>query len=308
MSKIALIFNPNARKGRGGKKFLSDIKSVMDGRGEIIVTENVKDIPRAISRLKDIDFNVLGLYGGDGTAFHTLTNYIQQDGYRPLPQVLLLRGGTMNVVMAYFKSGLSPSEMFRKLLEKAQKGEPFETVPVNLLRVNDYYGFTVGLAMPAKLVAAYQEGGDIGMNKSFRITARLIASSLVEGEYSRRLFAPMPARLWVEGKEAPLKSFSLIMASTINNCGFGFHPFYRAEEKPGCFHLMATDEKPGRIVRHIGSFRKAEAVKGLSVVDEVAKEVRVEFPEPGKVMMEGEFFEAREVVIRTGPRINLIVG
>jgi hypothetical protein len=71
---------------------------------------------------------------------------------------------------------------------------------------------------------------------------------------------------------------------------------------------MATDEKPGRIVRHIGSFRKAEAVKGLSVVDEVAKEVRVEFPEPGKVMMEGEFFEAREVVIRTGPRINLIVG
>ncbi|MCX5859146.1 MAG: diacylglycerol kinase family protein [Proteobacteria bacterium] len=303
-----MIFNPNARKGRGGKKFLSDIKSVMGGRGEIIVTENVQDIPRAISRLKDIDFNVLGLYGGDGTAFHTLTNYIQQDGYRPLPQVLLLRGGTMNVVMAYFKSGLGPSEMFKKLLEKAQKGEPFETVPVNLLRVNDYYGFTVGLAMPAKLVAAYQEGGDIGMNKSFRITARLIASSLVEGEYSRRLFAPMPARLWVEGKEAPLKSFSLIMASTINNCGLGFHPFYRAEEKPGFFHFLATDEKPGRIVRHIGSFRKAEAIKGLSVVDEVASQVRMEFPEPGKVMMEGEFFEASEVVIRTGPRINLIVG
>lgn len=308
MSKIALIFNPNARKGRGGKKFLSDIKSVMDGRGEIIVTENVQDIPRAISRLKDIDFSVLGLYGGDGTAFHTLTNYIQQDGYRPLPQVLLLQGGTMNVVMAYFKSGVGPSEMFKKLLAKAQKGEPFETVPVNLLRVNDNYGFTVGIAMPAKLVAAYQEGGDIGINKSFRVTARLIGSSLVEGEFARRLFTPIPAKLFVDGKEAPLKSFSAIIASTINNCGFGFHPFYRAEEKPGCFHLLATDEKPGRIVRHIASIRKAEAVKGLSLIDEVASQVRVELPEPGKVMMEGEFFEARDVVIRTGPRINLIVG
>ncbi len=308
MNKIALIFNPNARKGRGGKKFLSEVKSVMDGQGEIIVTESVQDIPRAISRLKNIDFNVLGLYGGDGTAFHTLTNYIQQDGYRPIPQVLLLRGGTMNVVLAYFKNGLGPAEMFRKLLEKAQKGEAFETVPVNLLRVNDNYGFTVGIAMPAKLVAAYQEGGDVGMSKSIRVTARLIASSLVEGEFSRRLYAPLPGRLWVEGKEAPLKSFSAIVASTINNCGFGFHPFYRAEEKPGCFHLLATDEQPGRIVRNIGSFRKAEASKGLSMVDEVASQVRIELPEPTKVMMEGEFFEAREVEIRTGPRINLIIG
>lgn len=308
MSKIALIFNPNARKGRGGKKFLSEVKSVMDGQGEIIVTESVKDIPKAISRLKNVDFNVLGLYGGDGTAFHTLTSYIHQDGYRPIPKVLLLRGGTMNVVLAYFKNGTGPAEMFKSLLEKARKGEPFETVPVNLLRVNDYYGFTVGLAMPAKLVAAYQEGGDIGINKAIRITARLIASSIVEGEYSRRLFAPVPARLWVEGKEAPLKSFSAILASTINNVGFGFHPFYRAEEKPGCFHLLATDEKPGRIVRNIRSLRKAEAVKNLSLMDEVASCVRVELPEPCKVMMEGEFFEAREVEIRTGPRINLIVG
>ena len=308
MSKIALIFNPNARKGRGGKKFLSEVKSLIDGQGEIIVTESVKDIPKAISRLKNIDFNVLGLYGGDGTAFHTLTNYIHQDGYRPIPKILLLRGGTMNVVLAYFKSGLGPAEMFKKLLVKAKKGESFETVPVNLLQVNDHYGFTVGLVMPAKLVAAYQEGGDIGINKSFRITARLIASSLVEGEYSRRLFAPVQAKLWVEGKEAPLKSFSLIIASTINNLGFGFHPFYRAEEKPGCFHLLATDEKPGRIVRHIRSIRKAEAIKNVSLVDEVASRVRVELSEPGKVMMEGEFFDAREVEIRTGPRIDLIVG
>jgi diacylglycerol kinase family enzyme len=105
-----------------------------------------------------------------------------------------------------------------------------------------------------------------------------------------------------------LKSFSAILASTINNVGFGFHPFYRAEEKPGCFHLLATDEKPGRIVRNIRSLRKAEAVKNLSLLDEVASCVRVELPEPGKVMMEGEFFEAREVEIRTGPRINLVVG
>ena len=307
MENFVVIFNPNAQKGKLGRKCFQYVEELMDGVGELIVTETLDDLPRAISRLRERPVDVLGLCGGDGTFSLTLSQYFSQIGTDSIPKVLFLRGGTMNAILSHFNHRVNLRKALKNLVEKKQEGGSFETVGVDMLKMNGHYGFTAGMMMPANLVAAYHAGGDLGLNKAIRVTTRLIASAMVEGDFSREMFSARSVRLWVDGRESPQKVFSVILASTINYVGLGFRPFHQAGTKSGHFHVLATDEKPSKLVGKIGNLLRSEPIHGVNIVDELARSVRVESPDTLNILLDGEFFESSTVEISTGPRIEIVL-
>lgn len=305
---FVMIFNPNAQKGKLKKKCFRELTQLMKGVGELIVTERIEDLDRVITGLREKEVDVLGLCGGDGTFSLTLSKYFSLVGTESLPRMLFLRGGTMNAILSHFNCRTAPKKTLRMLVEKKEQGDPWETVRVDMIRVNDHYGFTTGIMMPANLVAAYHEGGEVGLNKAIRVTARLIASAMVEGEFSQEMFSAKSVNLWIDGKEAPQDAFNVILASTINYVGLGFRPFHQAGKKPGYFHFLATDERPSRLVGKIGNLLRSEPLLGVNILDELAQSVRVKSPEPLNVLVDGEFFEAGTVEIAVGPQIEIILG
>ena len=71
---------------------------------------------------------------------------------------------------------------------------------MDLMRVNDKYGFIFGIGVIYRFMQAYYDGAPPSPPKAAWTLARSIGSAVINGGFARKLFARYDAQVTVDGK------------------------------------------------------------------------------------------------------------
>ncbi|HJZ88603.1 MAG TPA: diacylglycerol kinase family protein [Polyangia bacterium] len=223
-----------------------------------------------------------------------------------LPQFGILRGGTVNTVANNLAVRGHPEEILERLVARIRSGRQVPSAPLDLLRVGGMYGFLFGAAMPGRFFEAYYGGPTTGMAWAGALAARTLASGIARGPFARWLFDPIEIEITVDGVTLPTRHFTLIVAATVRNVGIGVKVTYRAGQRPGRFHLVASSLPASRMVVQAARVFGGRPLKGQPHTDVLAARARLRFAEPQTYTLDGDLFRASEVELACGPRLDIL--
>src|SRR5579863_9565155 len=98
MSGIGVVLNPKSRRNLRDPRAEYRLARRLGNHGVVRAARSIDELYHIAEDFRRVDIDVLAISGGDGTNHVTLTGFL--DVYRgaTMPQVALLRGGTMNTV------------------------------------------------------------------------------------------------------------------------------------------------------------------------------------------------------------------
>jgi diacylglycerol kinase family enzyme len=305
MTPIGVVTNPRAR-AVADDPMLPRRLAQIGGRNALVVqTADLDELRQTMAEFAARGVEVVASCGGDGTNLTVLTEMVRAFGEK-LPALAILRGGTVNTVANNLGIRGTPEDILTRLVACRNRGMPEPEEIRALLCVNGSYGFFFGAAMPARFYEEYNRGRT-GLGRAGVMAARITLSSLLGTPYAKRILEPIDARVTVDGQLLANRRWTLLVASTLMNVGLQIRITYRAMERAGHFHLVASGLPPFRLACQLHKAFLARALEGDPHVDRVAREVVLEFERPESFTIDGDLFHASRVSVCTGPRIRLAV-
>jgi diacylglycerol kinase family enzyme len=297
---LGMLVNAHAGSVRRDPQLVARLAAQLP-HGHVIATGRLEEVGPALKTLRERGVSLLALVGGDGTLSGSLTELIES-WPRPLPAILVMRGGTVNTIAAALGARGSPSSSLRRALRGDSR--PRETVR-ELLRVEAEHaaprcGLIFGNGLATRWLQAYYAEPEPGVQAASRVLARAVRSAAVGGDFARNLFEPFTARLSVDGQGVRERSFRLIGASTIADVGLGFRPFLTAGRAPGRFHLLHTGAAPARFVLDLPWLWLGRDAPGSSLHHHNAARVELALARPEAWMIDADVQpETQRLVITT---------
>jgi diacylglycerol kinase family enzyme len=285
----------------------------------------IDELYRIAEDFREVGIDVLAISGGDGTNHVTLTGFI--DVYRgaTMPQVALLRGGTMNTVAnsVGVRRGRPDGLLGRLVRAYAQRGAlELENVERHVMRIGPrgsekcQYGFLFGTGVVHGFLSEYYRRGEPSPLTALQTLTRGIGSALVRGRTIRRMARPFQGSVTIDDGTSETsetrwgpRNFLAVAAGTISHIGLQFKPFHRYAERPETFHLLGIHASPLSFVRELPRIHRAQALRAGKAFEALPRRAilagvdgRVEY------MIDGDLDEVRgELEISIGPRVRLVV-
>ncbi len=255
--------------------------------------------------------DVLGVCGGDGSHFRTLSAMRRVYGDTPLPLFLPLRAGTMNYIarsIGCMHGG--PEHVLSHVVHDYRHGRTHDTVERHLLIVNDEHaGFVVGVGVIVNYLRLYYSEPAPGPVTATRLLARLVASACTGTSLVRGVFRRVEADLDCDEERVPFRTFTVVLAGTITHVALGFKPMYLAARKRHHFHLLAGPIGPLRLARKIVRFHKGFPLEEPDFYDNLARTAVMQFATPTSFMMDGDILDpVPAITMKTGPMLSMIRG
>lgn len=288
--------------------------------GVVRMARSVDELYRIAHDFRRDDIDVLAISGGDGTNHVTLTGFLDVYAGATMPQVALLRGGTMNTVansVGVQRGG--PEGLLGRLMRAyAERAfSPLQNVERHVMRVapcdggsRAYFGFLFGTGVVHGFLAEYYRDGQPSPLVAAKTLVRGIGSALVRGEMIRRMAAPFRGSAVVDGTPWQERDYLAVAAGTIAHIGLNFKPFHRYDERPGVFHILGIHASPVGFVQELPRIHRGEPMREGKAVEALATRARVRASRgPIRYMIDGDLHEAAcdEVEISIGPRVQLVV-
>jgi diacylglycerol kinase family enzyme len=307
---IGVIVNPRASGNRGRPGTAAHLTAVVGGDGEVIETENLEALDRALHRFRDHDFDILAVAGGDGSLCHAISRAVGVWGEEHLPRFVALRGGTINNVSRTIGGPVRPEAFLGKVMSAYRGGRELRTMDRPLLRVNgSIYGSIVGAGLITHFLEEYYEGSNPGPASAAALLVRCGLSWMRGGTFIRRIVPTLAGRAECDGVVLPFDAYTLVLASSVRHIGLGVQPFYLSGRKAGCFHVLAGPATPGQLLSRLPRFRRGFPAGLDTLYDNMARQFRIEFAEPQSFTVDGELFPAvRVLTIEAGPAVRFIRG
>lgn len=176
--RVGLLLNPRAGRARH-PRMRQALQSLLDGPGAWAETWDLGSVRRALALLLcERRANVLAIAGGDGTVHHVVNALVDLTTETalltglevPLPRVLILNGGTLNIVGRTCAIHGPPQEILQKFL-RFFGGAPLSRVPARRLPllevawnqggtlVSPRYGFVFGSEVAYHAIELYERFG-----------------------------------------------------------------------------------------------------------------------------------------------------
>ena len=216
--RLGVLINGRADGGR-----MANAWRELAGPWPLRVTSDISALRRALAELLAVEgVNVLALAGGDGTVHHACNVLfaLQAEASRlgvdaPLPRLLLLRGGTMNILARATGHQVAPSRSLARF-GRAFSGAPWSAVPAQRLDALSVsgawgrrYGFVFGSEVVYHAIALY-DGFGAGYGGLTRFLFELARGALLGSELWRRerwRLGPFGHPLVVAGRDLPARTF-----------------------------------------------------------------------------------------------------
>jgi len=308
MAGIGIVLNPHSKKHRKDPDKMSRMGFIVGDRGSFQISDDLQDLRRVAEQFKTRDIDILAIGGGDGTNQVTLTTFMEVYGEKPLPQVTFLRGGTMNTLANACNIKGAPEKILSNLIYKYHEGEPFTTTEMDLMQINDQYGFIFGLGVIYRFMQSYYQGATPSPPKAAYTLAKSIFSALTNGKFAREMFARFDAEVTVDGKKWPFQNWSALFAGSIPILGLKFRVFHYAEEIRK-FHAIGFSLPPRNVLKHVHTMYLGKPSKSEDLIECPAQEMRIELAEPMPFTIDGDMLAPQKTfIIRTGPRLKILVG
>jgi diacylglycerol kinase (ATP) len=327
VSGIGVVLNPKSRHNLRDPRAASRLARTLGDSGVVREARSIDELYRIAEDFRRDDIDVLAISGGDGTNHVTLTGFIDVYGGATMPQVALLRGGTMNTVANSVGVGKGRPEgiLGRLLRDYAQRAsEPLENVERHVMRIGPrdaragertHYGFLFGTGVVAGFLAEYYRGGEATPLVAAKTLARGIGSAFIGGETIRRMAKPFRGSVEIDDAAGSgttrwrERDYLAVAAGTIPNIGLNFRPFHRYGEQPGHFHMLGIHASPVAFVKELPRIHRAEPMRPGKTYEAVSSHAVVRSADGVvRYMIDGDLHEARgELDIGIGPRVKLVI-
>jgi diacylglycerol kinase family enzyme len=312
MGGIGIVNNPRSRRNRRWPRTAARLRAMLGSDGEVLDASTLDELAVVLERFAAADIEVLGINGGDGTAHVVLTAFARAYGRRPLPKLLLLRGGAMNTVAHGHHIRGSPERILREVLIRRRHGYPLRTVERDLLRIRadggePSYGFIFGTGAVVTFLERYYATGHPSAATAAALVVRGIGSAIVGGPFAESLTRRERLRVSTDGEEWPDQAYLALLAGTTPDIGFGFKAFARCAEQPGFFHAVGLTASVLQLVPALPRVRRGAPYRRRIAQDEVARELRAD-GENIRYTVDGDLYAAvRTIRVETGPGITLVL-
>jgi diacylglycerol kinase family enzyme len=312
MGGIGIVNNPRARRNQRRPGVAARLRARLDGDGEVLDASTPEELEAAVRRFQATGIDVLGINGGDGTGHMVLTAFARAYGDRPLPRVLLLRGGAMNTVAHGHGIGGTPDAILKAVLDQRRRGIPLRTVERDLLRIEadggrPGYGFIFGTGTVVTFLEAYYRSGDPSPWAALRLIFRAVGSALRNGAFALSLMRREQLRVETDGEEWPDGSYLSLLAGSTPDIGLGFKAFHRCDEQPGFFHAVGVTAPLLPLALSLPRIRAGRPWRRRHALDEVARELVLESERP-RYTVDGDLYQAEgQVRVSTGPGVEIVV-
>lgn len=300
---IAVLANPHARRHRADPMLMSGYRG-LDGV-RVHATRSLEELPGACAEIAAASPPVIAISGGDGTLSLGVSELRRAYGGRPLPPIAALPGGTMNMVAHSLGHASNPLRLLQTLASLPEEGRRLHRR--DTLVVEGRSGFIFGLGLVTNFLEIYYDGPRTGPIKAAEVVAKGVVGVAKRNAYAKRMFRRQPGRLSIGGREIEAE-WSAILVQTIENLGIGFRPMYRAHERPGAFHALATDLSAVQIVNHLAYIFRGKPWPTSRMHDVVdARLVFTPPPEGCGYTLDGELYRsAAPILVEVGPAVEFV--
>jgi diacylglycerol kinase (ATP) len=311
MGGIGIITNPNSKLNKKVPTRGHLLGYIVGQFGKLEVTNSVDDLGRVAALFKEQDIEILAINGGDGTISRTLTAFLQAYGSKELPKVLVLRGGTMNMLATNLGIRGTPEEILVRMIECQSGLRPKEIRSLATLSVGGQYGFLFGNALVARFLAEFYKkktgpiGSLLGVLKIYFqwIFAPRIFREFVKSESYRVLF---------DGFDVQPQVYSLaMMASTVERMPLGLKLFPEAGASLSRFQYFSMEMTAGSLPWRLPlSFLRNRPGRCFGKVSRLASKVLISAENGHQpYTLDGELFEAPSgrLVLEVGPVVQFLV-
>jgi len=308
---VDLIVNRRARGLGEGSSLRSVLaRAAADGGARVHETYSLEELDRVAQELAARGTDAVVLAGGDGSHMGGLSALRRAFG-DTLPPVALAPGGTWCTVAHNLGMRGSAPAWAEGVLRAASTGggrlEEHTTLRVTDDSGGDRVGFIFGAGLVARFFDEYYGGKSQGPLRAAGIAGRVFAGSFVGSTLARRVLAPAACTLEVDGEAQDGRAWSLVLASVVLDVGFHIHATYRARERRGAFHTVASSLSPRGLAFDVPRVLFGRPMRGAQRVDALATSLRVVFDERTTYVLDGDVMRARDVRIVPGPTLRLIV-
>jgi len=305
---LHLIVNRQSRYLRNDGAYLEALRKAALGF-VVHETRSLPDLDAVIRSIAKDSPRVVVLAGGDG-AYMAGVTALTRTFPQGAPAIALAPGGTVSTVARNLGFEGSMSVYADRLLRAIASGAAARTSHATLLVTDDCGGHRVGFIWGAGLVArffeAYYAQPHAGYGGAARIVARIFVGSPFGGKLAKRVLTPVPCTLTLDGEEQPARGYSLIASSVVKDLGLHMRLLYRAGEDPERVHVVASPLDAPRLGPQMPLVLVGKRLRGRGHVDVLAKTATLRFAEDDAYVLDGEVLRAREVVVRPGPRLDVM--
>lgn len=334
MSGIGVVFNPKSGRNLRDPRAARRLARALGDRGVVRQAGSLDELYRVAEDFRKLEIDVLGISGGDGTNGVTITGFL--DVYRgsSLPQIALLRGGTMNTVAnsvgvrrgrpeglldrlarAYVERAARPLQNVERHVMCLRGDKPparsTSSSKSSMPPLPEVYGFLFGTGAVYGFLAEYYRGGQPNPVVAAKTLLRGVGSTMIGGEMVRRMAEPFRGSVELaDGTRWEERDYLAIAGGTIDHIGLNFRPFYRYGEKPGEFHVLGIHTSPWGFVRQLPRIWRAAPMRPGHTYEATTPAIKVLSPKsPIRYMVDGDLHECEGTLqVSIGPRVRIVVG
>ncbi len=311
MGGIGVIVNPRSRHNTKDPRAALRFARALGDHGVVRTARSKDDLVRIAEDFRKLQIDVLGISGGDGTNYVTITGFLEVYADEPLPPLACLRGGTFNTVAnAVGVPRGGPDGLLARLVARYndRSRRPLEEVERHVMRIGSHYGFIFGTGAIYGFIADYNESEERNALWAAKVLGRACAN-VVSGRPT------IVAQRWegsviVDDREVfPDRDYLAIGAGTVDQIGLGFRPWYRCADVPGTFQILGIHTSALGFVRKLPDIWQARPMGPEHTYDAVARQAVIE-ARGGVVsyVCDGDVHDHKgPLVIETGPRVRILV-
>jgi hypothetical protein len=311
---IRVLINPNARVNKHKEISKETVETLLIHEADVLVTEAVSALPGAVEKILLGPTDLLIVSGGDGTLHLLLTEMFRQCKDSDLfPPLMVLRGGTMNMVannLGNYRSPMMELRILGKiLLDGDARKLPLQRLPVlsveSSVAPNPLYGLVFANGIAFRILKEFYNG-EPSPARAFNVTASAIIGAFLSKEQERRYFPRLQASVAVDGKVVGRKDLRISVASAAPKLILWFSVFDDKTATEDGFFFLANFMKTKEIARNFWSLCRG-GYEGDRHINRAVREVKMEGAEGFTI--DGEIYEATNkdiCTIRRGKAVRYL--
>lgn len=240
MLRLGIISNPFAKLIKRHPDYNTKLWYALENYGQLEITRNLNELRTVCLEFAERGINLVGIIGGDGSISLVLSHLKHAYSTKPLPKILILKGGTINFLAANLGITASPLAGLTQALEFIKQKRPFFETVFPTLQINDQIGFLFANGIAARFLEDFYQNKTNSIGAICKLGCYFIDGVLdgkLNGKFAENIYAQPMSIQTSSDKSGSLPEkiktnhYYVIFASTVPKIPFGVHFFRKL--KPG---------------------------------------------------------------------------